>query len=476
MLRQYSMRLFSSTSALVLIAALFLSSDSRAQDTTQQTGSVIQVRPPVAKAKIGFERINLGPNINSEYSELFPVLTPDEMVMFFTRKGDPHNAGYAKKKSDEDIWYSVRQSDGSWSKAVRLAGPLNTENYDGVRAINSTATHLYLQNIYHVDGTGSKGFSMSAKQPDGSWAFPEPLEIDDYYNDTTTAMMTVSADEKTIIFSFKRKEGKGQHDFYLSHNLGGLHWSKPELIEELSTPRDDIAPFIAYDDHTLYFSTDGRGGYGGYDIFVSRRLDSTWKHWTEPRNLGEPVNTPSFDAYLTLGARGDTAYFSSWHESSTRGFGGSDIWKIAIQPEVRPGFNLPHPEPWDPKTTANDLRGSVFRLDDVHFEVGKSTITEASRRSLDEVLVVMKKLPALRLEVQGHTDSDGPLQRNMDLSQQRAESVCDYLVALGVPRDRLVPIGYGPARPIAPNDSPQGKSLNRRVMIEVLGGAEDAIK
>ncbi len=430
-------------------------------------GTDVVVAPHDSATSIQFARINLGPNINSEYSELFPVLTPDESVMFFSRKGDPTNAGYATNKNDEDIWYSLRQSDGSWSKAVRMEGPLNTENYDGVRAINSSGTHLYLQNIYRSDGTGQKGFSMSTKLADGSWGFPEPLVIDDYYNDTNTAMMAVSSDEKTMIFSLQRKDGKGRHDLYLSHSLGDLKWSRPELISQLSTADDDISPFIAYEDHTLYFSTDGRGGLGGYDIFVTHRLDDTWMHWTEPKNLGEPINTPSFDAYFMIGASGDTAYFSSSHESASRGFGKSDIWKLGVKAELRPGFTMPHGTPWDNKLTEKDLQGAVFRLDDVHFDVGKSTITTESRHSLDKVVEAMKRLPGLRLEVQGHTDSDGDYDRNVTLSQNRAESVCNYLEALGIARDRLSAKGYGPSRPIAPNDSPQGKALNRRVMIEV---------
>ena len=434
-----------------------------------QSGQVIEIPPHVksAPAPIEFERINLGPNINSQYSELFPVLTPDETVMYFVRKGDPQNTGYTKNHNDEDIWYSARQSDGSWAMARKLEGPLNTENYDGVRAINSSATHLYLQNIYHPDGTGSKGFSISEKQPDGSWSFPEPLEIDDYYNDTSIAMMTISSDEQTIIFSLQRKDGKGLHDFYLSHNLGGHKWSRPELIDELSTSGDDIAPFIAYDDRTLYFSTNGREGYGGYDIFITRRLDDTWKHWSPPQNLGEPINTASFDAYFMIGARADTAYFSSSHESSTRGFGKSDIWKICLKVEQRPGFNLPSGNSWSSKITEKDLLGSVFRLDNVLFNVGKSTLTTSSKPPLDKVAEMMKSLPGLRIEVQGHTDSDGDPEKNLQLSQQRAETVCEYLEGRGIATDRLVAKGYGQTRPIAPNDSPQGKAINRRVMIEV---------
>jgi outer membrane protein OmpA-like peptidoglycan-associated protein len=419
---------------------------------------------------IVFERINLGPNVNSQYSELFPILTPDETTMFFTRKGDPSNTGFAKNPNDEDIWYSTRQSDGSWGKAAKLPGPLNTVNYDGVRAINSTATHLYLQNIYKPDGTGGKGFSVSEKGADGMWGFPEPLEIEDYYNDTTTAMITLSNDEMTMILAVQRKDSKGQHDLYLSHNLGGLKWSKPEPIAELNTPLDEISPFLAYDDRTLYFSTNGRGGIGGYDIFICRRLDSTWMHWSEPYNLGEPLNTPSFDAYFTLGAKSDTGYFSSSHETSTRGYGKSDIWKLGLKPEMMPGFNLPKGDMFNPNLTSKDLEGSLFRLDNVLFDVGKSSIKSESKATLLKVADVMKHLPTLRIEVQGHTDADGDPQRNMQLSQLRAESVCKFVAEQGIAPERLSAKGYGMTRPIAPNDTQAGKALNRRVMIEVKNG------
>ena len=460
--RFFSLLLLLSAAAAPLVPAL------HAQNTAVP-GSVIEIPPPAPKGpeSIQFVRINLGPNVNSKYSDLFPVLTPDETVMFFVRKGDPQNVGYAKNHDDEDIWYSTRQSDGSWAKAVHMPGPLNTKNYDGVRAINSTATHLYLQNIYHPDGTGEKGFSVSIKQPDGSWGFPEPLDIDDYYNDTSIAMMTISSDEKIMILSVQRKDSKGQHDFYLSHNLGGLHWSKPEHIAQLSTPLDEISPFIAYDDHTLYFSSNGRGGYGGYDIFVTRRLDSTWMHWSTPTNMGPPISTPSFDAYFTMGARGDTAYFSSADESTEQGYGKSDIWKLGLRAEQRPGFNMPNGEAFNPNLSAKDLQGSLFRLDNVLFDVGKSSISSESRAALKKVAAVMKRLPELRIEVQGHTDSQGDPQRNLILSQSRAESVCHFLSEMGINPNRLTARGYGMTRPIAPNDTPQGRALNRRVMIEV---------
>jgi outer membrane protein OmpA-like peptidoglycan-associated protein len=407
-------------------------------------------------------KFNLGDGVNSPYSELFPVITPDESVLFFTRKGSPDNVGFSSLPLDEDIWYTTREDGGNWSIARRLEGPLNTTTYDGVRAINSTATRLYLQNVYRKDGSRAKGFSVSTKGPNGVWQFPEPLEIDDYYNDTTVAMMAVSQAEDVLILSVKRKDGFGKHDLYVCKRVGPNKFTKPELITALSNHGDEISPFIAFDDRTVYFSTDGRGGEGLHDVFIARRLDDTWLSWSEPTNLGRSINTPSFDAYLMVSAKGDTAYFSSVHGSSQYGFGKSDIWKVAMPRESRPGFTLPG-------ATARDeeYKGSLFRLDSVFFDIDRSTVRNDSRDQLENLVRLLQRFKKLKIEVQGHTDSDADEDYNMQLSLSRANSVRAYLIANGVDGNRVTARGFGESQPIAPNTTQAGKQLNRRVMVLV---------
>lgn len=414
-------------------------------------------------------KINMGPNINTMYSDLFPVITPDETVLFFTRKGTPENTGASTNSNDEDIWYSVKDENGHWSLAKQLEGPLNTTTYDGVRAINSTATRLYLQNIYRQDGTRGKGFSVSHRASDGSWLFPEPLEIEDYYNDTTIAMMAISQAEDVILFSLKRKDGLGKHDLYLSKHLGGNRWARPKLLEALSTAGDEISPFMAFDDRTLYYSTDGNGGLGLHDIFMTRRLDESWENWSTPVNLGEGVNTPSFDAYLMVSAHGDTAYFSSVHESSARGYGKSDIWKVALSKRNQPGSLYGARTVTDPPARASDYYGSLFRLDSVFFDTDKSKLRPESKEALDRLLDLLQKFPGLSIEVQGHTDSDAEEDYNMELSVSRAFSVRQYLLTNGIEEERVAAKGYGELFPIAPNTTPEGKQLNRRVMVLIKG-------
>lgn len=428
--------------------------------------------PPKAEDAQDFSssKVNLGAGVNTLYSELFPVITPDESVLFFTRKGTPDNLGYPENQADEDIWYSVRLESGGWSIARRLEGPLNTTTFDGVRAINATATRLYLQNIYREDGTRGKGFSISHRAEDGRWLFPEPMNIEDYYNDTSIAMMAVSQAENVIVLSLKRKDGRGKHDLYMSKYIGDNNWSRPLLIKALSTPGDEISPFIAYDDRTLYYSTDGIGGFGGHDIFMTRRLDDTWENWSEPKNLGNGVNTPSFDAYLMVSASGDTAYFSSVHESSTRGFGKSDIWKIALPRNVRAGFMLPTGALASAtEENVEAYEGAVFRLDSVYFDVDRSSLRRESVQALDRLVEFLKRFPRVTIEVQGHTDSDAEEEYNMDLSISRAFAVRQFLLNKGIDDSRVEARGYGEERPIAPNTTPAGKQLNRRVMVEITG-------
>jgi outer membrane protein OmpA-like peptidoglycan-associated protein len=438
--------------------------DSSKRATTSSTTTEVL-------SKHSLSRINLGGHINSKYSDLFPIVTPDEGLLLFVRKGAPENAGIATRPDDEDIWYAVRQPDGKWGEAARLEGPLNTEVYDGVRAINSTGTRLYLQNIYREDGTRGKGFSVSTKSPNGGWSYPDSLEIEDYYNDTTTAAMSISSDEKTIVFSLHRKDGMGQHDLFFSRNLGGNKWSRPTPIPAINTPMDEISPYIASDDRTLYFSTNGRGGIGLHDLFVTRRLDDTWLNWTVPKNLGEPINTPSFDAYFMVTGNGDTAYFSSPSESATRGFGKSDIWKISLPKFARPGFDLPSGLASD-DLKKEDVQGQLFRLDKVLFDVGKASIRKESLEMLEQLVQLLNKFPEFTIEVQGHTDSDGDPKKNLDLSKLRAQAVKKFLEGKGVPDNRVEAVGYGQERPIAPNETREGKQLNRRVMVLVKGSPE----
>ena len=120
---------------------------------------------------------------------------------------------------------------------------------------------------------------------------------------------------------------------FVSKALNNNTWTEPEKITALSIYENtDFAPFIAADGVTFYFASDRKGGMGGVDIWMTRRLDDTWQKWSEPVNLGAPINTDEWDAYYTLDARGEDAYMVSGKNS----IGIGDIVKIKLIKELRP--------------------------------------------------------------------------------------------------------------------------------------------
>lgn len=417
---------------------------------------------PTARLLAQEERVNLGSGINSGYSELQPVVTADEQILFFTRKGDSLNVGFSTRPDDEDIWYAERQADGSWSDAKHLPGALNTTGHDGVRAVNSTVTRLYLQNRYLPGGGRSKGYSVSERAPDGSWGFPVPLDIENYYNDTSVASMSVSKDENVLILSAKRKDSRGGNDLYVSFRVGAYRYSEPRSIDALNTTGDEIAPCIGFDDHTIYFPSSGwKAEEGRSDIFISRRLDSSWLNWSSPERLPVPINTPSADFYFDLSAEGDSCFLSSWHETSSRGFGKSDIWKVYMPERYRPGS-------FGRDTAKPPGIGTLIRLENVYFDVAKASLRPESQEALNKLVVLLGNFPTLRIELQGHTDSDASEEYNHTLSHDRVLAVRDYLITNSIAAERLKTQGFGESMPIAPNTTEAGKQLNRRVMVRIL--------
>lgn len=122
-------------------------------------------------------------------------------------------------------------------------------------------------------------------------------------------------------------------DIYVSFLNSDDSWSEPKNIGPVvNTGEAESTPFIAPDGVTMYFSSSGHAGYGNNDIFLSRRLDDTWQNWSVPENLGPIVNTPQWDGYFSVSAKGDYAYFSSTENS----IGAEDIYRIKIPEKARP--------------------------------------------------------------------------------------------------------------------------------------------
>ena len=270
---------------------------------------------------------NLGGAINTAAAEYGPVISPDGSTLYFTRSGTRQNQGGMR---DEDIWVSHAGPMGSWGPASNLR-ELNNYQSNAVISVTPDGNTLLLHGEY-----GGREWTTSASithRTAEGWSRPEPLKIDDFYNTGRYMQSFLANDGKTLLMAIERREGEGRHDIYVSFLKDDGSWTKPKnLGKTINTLGADDTPFLASDGRTLYFSSDGRGGLGKHDIFVTRRLDDSWTRWSEPVNLGAPVNTPDDDVFFFIPASGDLAYFAS----ERSGAGGSDIFRILLPDRVRP--------------------------------------------------------------------------------------------------------------------------------------------
>lgn len=272
---------------------------------------------------------NLGHNINSEYQELAPIITPDGKRLYFTRHGHPANFGSSKK---QDIWYSDIDSNGQFTPPYILPPPINNEMHNFAFVTTPDGRSLILGNVYLPDGSLKKGVSI-AKYNGKDWDFPQEIVIEGLNNINERTAYFLAFNGKVMLLSFEDENSYGGMDLYVSFLQENGKFSKPlNLGPFINTADDETSPFLAYDDETLFFASAGYPGYGGLDIFMSRRLDSTWQKWSKPINLGKLVNSEGWDAYFTIPASGEYAYFVSTKNSYVK----EDIFRVLLPKSLAP--------------------------------------------------------------------------------------------------------------------------------------------
>lgn len=273
--------------------------------------------------------VNLGAVVNSEADETVDCLAPDGSMMLFSRSGHPQNTPPINRS---DIWVTTRSADGSWTKPVSVGQPLNNAGTNYAIAVTQDLNMLFVNGRYQPDGTLKRGLSVSRRTAMG-WSQPEPVTINGFVNSSRAMTSHIAADGSFMVLSVETPTTRGGNDLYLSTRLADGSWSEPvNMGDSVNTLGMEVAPFIAADGSSIYFASDGHRGFGGRDIFVTRRLDSTLSHWSRPKNLGRGINTPDHESFFNVSPKGDSAYFSSTSGS----LGKSDIFSIAMPKGAKP--------------------------------------------------------------------------------------------------------------------------------------------
>ncbi|HPM32231.1 MAG TPA: OmpA family protein [Chryseolinea sp.] len=270
-----------------------------------------------------FSIVNIGREINSEFEDYGPVLNEAENEIVFTtrRRDDNLNENVADdNKPWEDIFTSTKVG-GKWAFAKNIGAPLSTPYHDSNLALSADGSILFK---YKDDGGGD--IYYSERDAAGVWGEPAPLPgiINSSFMEKS---VTISTDEKTLYFSSNRPGGFGGLDIYRATKDSKGQWTNVKNVgPKINTEMDEDGLFIDYDDVTLYFSSKGHKGMGGFDVFKNT-YDPNTNEWADPVNLGYPINTPDDDIYFVSSKDTKRAYYSSVRED---GMGYLDIYLITI--------------------------------------------------------------------------------------------------------------------------------------------------
>lgn len=491
-------------------------------------------------------------NVSSNLEEYFPMISPDNELLFFTRKVDRTNLGDVEKNIQEEFTISTFNKENN---EFNYGTPLNKPFNDGYFKNYGSAT-LSLDNkemiicacrnekVYNKDYLNCDLYSTKYKRSgkggnDFQWTNLENLGPNINTSDGWEAQPSLSADGNELFFTSARKDSRDNDIFYSQRQKDGS-WSKAIPFDIINTVGKDKSPFFHQDGKTLYFvssNSNERKGLGGLDIFYIRKQGG---NWSEPKNIGFPINSENDELGLFISTDGKTAYFSSTNK------GNWDIYGFDLYKEARPqeiilvkgqlldengngiknaSITINYNESGksntfqvngdDGKYTAvievskkeditisvnkegfaynglviekevleNNsntilqtenlkmdtlLEGKSYNLSDIFFE---SESYELNKKSLAILLGFSNYLlqnTKISIAINGHTDDIGEDDKNLLLSQNRADAVKNYLIDKGINASRLKSIGYGEKKPSFPNSNDQNRAKNRRTEFEIL--------
>lgn len=273
---------------------------------------------------------NLGPNINTDLPELRPTISADGNLLFFICQNHPANTKYKMIPNSQDIWYAERDSFGKWGEAVHLEYPLNQYFYNAVYWISPDNNRILIRGAYVNGDYYGNGVSLCTRKKNGNWSKPNMLFINKYdkYDRGRQSGATMANNGRTLLLYMTPEKGSENNDIFVSFLRSDSIWTEPKSLgKKINGPNtNEMTPYLASDGETLYFSSDRAGGLGDNDIWMSKRLDNSWEKWSDPVNLGTPINTADWDAFFTMDAGGEYAYLSTAQNS----MGESDIVRVKL--------------------------------------------------------------------------------------------------------------------------------------------------
>ena len=446
---------------------------------------------------------------NSRRAEYSPMLGGDEdNQLYFTStrnqaQGDEYSGITGSKNAD--IFLSQKDDKGKWSKPQTIDSELNSEMDEGACCFSPDGKSMYLT-ICKTDPNYPRYATIAvSSRSDASWSKPKDLVIS---KDTLSsyAHPAVSPDGEWLYFTSDMPGGLGGLDIWRCKLIGNEVGNLENLGEPVNTPGDEMFPTFR-PNGDLYFSSDGHPGLGGLDIFIARGYSRA----TEPSKLehpGFPLNSQGDDFGMTFEGKRNQGYFCSnrgdnrsydhiysffnpeivqtvkgWvYEQDGYELTSAQVYMVgndgtntklsvrgdgSFTQEIKPNVDyvflatckgfLNHQEQLrvEPVTKSEEYVlqfplaniSAPVLIENIFYDFDKATLRPESATALDELVRLLNENPNITIELSAHTDYKGSEEYNEGLSQRRAESVVDYLIAHGIAKDRLTPKGYGEGKP-----------------------------
>ena len=406
-----------------------------------------------------------------------------------------------------DLYLSAFTRKGSWGRVTPVSEVLNTKYEDGACAFNSSYHRIYFTRCLKISREKQGCAIYTAERKDEEWGQPEKLSL--VADSLTAAHPSISADDLTLYFVSDMEGGYGGMDIWkVTRSSESGDWGEPvNLGSDINTPGNEVFPFI-HSNGTLYFASDGHPGLGGLDIF--KATPTAGAQW-EVQNMGEPVNSSFDDFAIIFERENNRGFFTSNRKPGKGGddiYEFSSYTKVveyhftALVRNAKTKANMPNTdvrlvgnngavvrrttgddgtiefrvnpntdylaissakgflnqkaafstEDWPEDYHGRDTlwmtpTDKPIEIPNIFFEFGKATLTPDSRKSLDSLLMIMEENPTIIVQMHAHTDSRGSVEVNDALSQQRAQSVVDYLINNRIEEGRIVAVGFGKSRP-----------------------------
>lgn len=273
---------------------------------------------------------SIGDGINTSYSEINPVLSPDGKTLYFNRIDHPKNI--FGKHDSQDVWYSELKEDKTWGEAVHLDNFVNSVRYNAILSVSNDGKNFLISGVYTQNKKWYKaGVSIVSKVGD-EWSIPKQVKIPatNRLSEGRSMNAYMSYDGNYLLLSMTKRYDGTKLKLYISEFKDG-YFGKPinlgKTINEGCLSQE--APFLSPNNETLYFSSKRKDGKGGFDVYTSKRMNATWKEWTKPVLLSDTINTPGYESYYKENLKATFALFAS----TTNSVGGSDIFKVKLKEE-----------------------------------------------------------------------------------------------------------------------------------------------